>query len=499
MVFKQDVLDADCARLSSKFYGLAADSQLWKRAYYERFVRPRAARIRGTPYAHLSYSSKLSNWLDDENLVKRGTATNWKRQYKLRHNWTRGSCNVSHIQVAEERPVPPLLVVLHDGIVYTSDSISGLKAWSSKSEKKQLAAARHKAQIPPTSLVVDTSESDSSVHRLVVGFKNGSFTIYSYSKVLNAFEVEYEHQPSSNGMLLGLACHFPFLITMTATQIFSIYKLSKSKDNNKLAPPLLLHSLRSQTVWSPVSLSVRPTSSKTVLATIAYCIPTILNWAVGVQELRLDLNSGELLTSRMATSPSGAGITLGSTLSPPSNSSPPTRSSSPFPATGAFSAAAPGFSKPTSLSYTHPYLLLSHPDNTLTTFLVTSTADVLNVSVGTRLWGHTSSVSGVHVEGRGKAVSVTERGEEMRIWELEGSAGRRRAMYPNGNERGWASSVKVTPGRRKKKAIDHEANGRPDDEEDGVIRGWVGFDDDSVVILKERVAGTQDLLVYDFS
>jgi hypothetical protein len=470
-------------RLSHRLYGIAADSQLWRKAYYERFVRPRTARIRATPYSYQSYSSKLSNWLDEENLIKRGRDTNWKWQYKLRHNWSRGTCNVSEIQVAEARRSPPLLVKLHDGVVYTSDSISGLKAWGSKKEKKLLASIKHKDTVPPMSLAIDTSEGEASLHRILVGYKDGSFTIYSFFKSLNKFHIQYEHQPSSNDMLLGIACHFPFLLTLSASQVLSVYKLSHSNSTPGLDPPLLLDSLHSQTIWSPFSLSIRPTSTNTIIATIAYSIPTILNWAVGIQELRLHSETGIVLTSRMATSPSGSGLTLGSTLL--ATSSPSTRSSSPFPTLGTAS-----FSKPTSLSYTHPYLLLSHPDNTLTTFLVTSTADALTVSLGTRLWGHTSSVSAAHVECRGKAVSVTERGEEMRIWELEGSAGRRPGIVPRkGSDVNPTSSVRITAEKR---------IGQDEDEE-GLIRGWVGFDEENVIVLKERAIGGQDLLVYNFS
>jgi hypothetical protein len=190
--------------------------------------------------------------------------------------------------------------------------------------------------------------------------------------------------------------------------------------------------------------------------------------------MRLDLK-GELLDSRLATSTSDAS-TLAATLSP---STPTMRSASPI----SFTAASPAYSKPTSLSYTHPYLLLSHPDNTLTLYLVTSNGHTLSISPGTRLWGHTSSVSGAHVEGRGKAVSVSLRGEELRIWELEGSTSRRRTVGG-----GW--SVKVQP-----KAVFEET----ESEDEGVMRGWVGFDDERVVVLKERTLGRQNLVVYDFT
>ncbi|KAI4194573.1 MAG: hypothetical protein LQ346_003650 [Caloplaca aetnensis] len=64
-----------CERLSRRLKALASDSQLWKSAYYERFVRPRAVRIpglreAGTMNKSLLYSSKLSKWLEDGRLAQ---------------------------------------------------------------------------------------------------------------------------------------------------------------------------------------------------------------------------------------------------------------------------------------------------------------------------------------------------------------------------------------------------------------------------------------------
>jgi len=122
-------------RLSQRFYTLAGDPQLWKSAYYQRFVRPRASRIpgirdQGVTSGSLFYSSRISKWLEDEHLVRKGMETDWKRQYKLRHNWSRGSCDVKEIQIAERPSLPPMLVRLHDDIVITADDVHGLRAWN---------------------------------------------------------------------------------------------------------------------------------------------------------------------------------------------------------------------------------------------------------------------------------------------------------------------------------------------------------------------------------
>jgi hypothetical protein len=156
------------------------------------------------------------------------------------------------------------------------------------------------------------------------------------------------------------------------------------------------------------------------------------------------------------------------------------------------------------LSYSHPYLLLSHPDNTLTLYMVTSTDRSLSISSGSRLWGHTSSVSGAHVGGRGKAVSVSARGDELRIWELEGTTRRRvasselsvRIQSPQKAAQSLASLSNAIARRGDGSGL---ALGSRSIDEMSVVRGWVGFDEENVVILREREAGSQALIVYDFT
>jgi hypothetical protein len=411
--------------------------------------------------------------------VWREHETNWKRQYKIQHNWARGVCHIREFQVAQERPVPPLLVKMHDGIIYTADAVTGLRAWSSTKGKRLQGAMPLKDDQPPTSMTVDVSLEFEDEHRVVLGFKDGSFRIISFSKSSGLFKTIYTHYPTTERMLIGLAYCSPFLLTMTASHALSIYKVFSDSTSQ---PPLLLHSLLSQSSWAPLSLSIRH-ASNIIITTIAYALPTLQYWSVGIQEMRLNNTTGALLSSRTATShPS---LTQG-TQNP-------------------FSTAAPATSAPTSLSYAHPYLLLSHPDNTLSLFLVTSTDATLSIGHGTRLWGHTSAVSGAHVEPRGKAVSVTKRGDELRVWRLEGAPMGRRGVTKRILWSRWrGTSVKVVGKDLDKEAeASEESNDEEEDEEgeglDGLVRGWVGFDEETVVVLKERVVGRQDLVVYDFS
>jgi hypothetical protein len=433
--------------------------------------------------------------LDEENLVKRGKETNWKRQYKLRHNWTRGACNIDEIQVAEQPPLPPLLVRMHEGIVYTVDSAGGLRAWNSKKQRGMLAKAILPTGSPPTAFAIDVNSSSLEGHKIAVGFEDGSFVLYEFDRRKDKLELRYRHPSSTNGMLSAVALCSPYLVTMTALQLLSLYRFDD--DKSALESPRLLHSLRSHTTWPPLSLAIR-SSAQSIIATIAYAIPTFASgWSVGVQEMWLS-PEGALLDSRLATS-----VTETTSLSASLSASPsPSRTLSPLPL---FPAASPGYSKPTSLSYSHPYLLLSHPDNTLTLYLVTSNDRSLSVSGGSRLWGHTSSVSGAHVGGRGKAVSVSARGDELRIWELEGTT--RRKLATSESSVRVQSTRKVTTSiadlssaiARRGDGLGLALESRNNMDEMSIVRGWVGFDEENVVILREKAAGSQALVVYDFT
>ncbi|KAI9836255.1 MAG: hypothetical protein M1819_001592 [Sarea resinae] len=502
-----------CQRISHRFCSIAGDSQLWKSAYYNRFVRPRASRIPGVrgqnaPPDSLSYSSRISKWLDDDDLVRRGTQTNWKRQYKLRHNWARGSCVTTEIQVTESPPIPPLLVRLHGGTVFTIDTGAGLRAWAMKGERKLIASVSLTLDSDsddnvPTSLGVDIKTTDGEDSNVVVGFQNGSFSIFKLQKSSGAFVHQYTHSPSSNGRITAVAFAFPYLLTMTEAQLLSLYRFAVTPEivsEDQLAPPRLLSSLKSHTVWPPLSLSLRP-SQDTIVASIAYAFPTYLSgWSVGVQELRIT-TEGDIAESRLASAvPQGFQAI-------PSSSVPPS-SSSGLRGSEINTGGVP--TKPTSLSYTHPYLLASHPDNTLTLYLVKSTSSRLSISSGSRLWGHTSSVSGAHVGGRGRAVSVSSRGDDLRIWELEGglSFSSTRKRQTNGE-----MSVQIRPEQKddiagsgldlvtaalgQRSVAPGTASCAMD--EMSVSKGWVSFDEENVVVLQERQQGSQALVVYDFT
>ncbi|PIA98993.1 hypothetical protein CB0940_03425 [Cercospora beticola] len=515
---------ATCQRLSRKYQKLAGDGQLWKSHYYNRFVRPRASKLPGLKELgivddSLHFASKASRWLDDDHLVKRGGATDWRRQYKLRHNWAKGSCAVNEIAIAERPSVPPILVQMAEGVIYMVDKDDGLRAWASVGLGSEgFAQMRLRAPSPPTSLAVQQDGAIKDTTRLAIGFEDGSFGIYAFHHSTRRFSSLYTHETSSAGVITATAMSWPYVVTMTATQLLSLYRFrgqrvdqssavspeTEEKHNRVPRPPILLHSLRSQSVWPPLSIQLRQQSTAVTIC-VAYALPTYLSgWTVGLQEVNVSKKGG-LLSSRVASA-------IDQHYRPLAFSSRPMLSHLGLSSSGTTAASNAAelrhiHSKPLTLSYSHPYLLVSHPDNTLTLYVVTSTAESLSISAGSRLWGHTSAVSGVHVASRGKAVSISRRGDEIRLWELEGgfTSSTARKRLANGN-----LSVKVSAGPSASRHVRAHDNVRPvsgtsdcgdgseEADEVAMSRGWIGFDEESVVVLKEYSQG-QALVVYDFT
>lgn len=485
-------------RVSRKLQSIAVDSELWKGLYYDNFIRPRKQRFPGrrSQISASLLSLKPSKWTDEQYLIGESKTTGWKQQYKLRHNWTRGSCDSSEIIVASP-PVPPLMARLHNGIVYTVDSIAGIRAWSYKKEQRLVASlpSSHHGSVQPCSLTVDTSLQADSDPRLSIGYQDGSFQVISFSPGRCAFTTICTHTPASNGALSALAFTWPYLLTATDANLLSLYHVLEVPSSNSAkdpasAPssrsPTLLASLKSHSVWPPLSLALRLHDDQ-ILASVAYSFPTFAaGWSAGIQDIRFSAK-GEVIRSRTASAVDQGFVSLAK----------PRQGMHGSPISSTETTTA---SKPTSLSYSHPYLLVSHADNTLTVYVVTSNATTLSISAGKTLWGHTSSVFGAHIGRRGKAVSVSTRGAEVRIWELEGSASRAGIGKAN-------FGVPITPEKRSSTSSSAGSATSSNlatvlgshSNEPTVTRAWVGFDDESVIVLREHAKGDQALTVYDFT
>jgi hypothetical protein len=108
---------------------------------------------------------------------------------------------------------------------------------------------------------------------------------------------------------------------------------------------------------------------------------------------------------------------------------------------------------------------------------------------------------------RGKAVSVSRLGDELRVWDLEGgmtsSANRRRSRNGELSVRVQPSKVTEDTKEAQDDEVEHDIGLRfaldQTFDDSSVSRGWVGFDEHNVLVLREKSEGSQALVVYDFA
>ncbi|OBR08901.1 F-box domain-containing protein [Colletotrichum higginsianum IMI 349063] len=528
------------APVSRRFYRLSSDSQLWRTLYYHRFVLPRALRIPGfrdgstRERTRINYSARRTLWADGGWGRRCGSeaAVDWKRQYRLRHNWASGNASVEELKVGEassslSEPRKTLVKVV-EGIAITADGVHGLRAWDLKTREPvaQIGLRDGTDETTPTCLAVDDQPFEHKELDVSVGFLDGSFGAWRLDVEDGRFLRRYKHEKSSNGQLAEIAYRHPFVLTATEKFLVSLYHFQspastpsssfsgqhkettaseesetdagsesatlQESDSDieeilyvgaakkrsgraslqaaaSLPAPILLTSLKSHTSGAPLALSIRQMASY-VIASIAYTFSTLEGWSIGIQDLQVRCqgaggqNSSSVVSTRLAfTEPVKAPCSV---------------SSAPLKTPQQSHASAQISDGPKTLCYNHPYILTAMADNTLVLHVCTSNATKLNLSPGIRLWGHTSGIGDAEITARGKAVSVSCRGEEIRVWELEGRvSGKSIAIQPN-----------LTADEP------DETLPRWDDR-----RNWVGFDDEMVIVLKETKDGRESLVVYDFS
>jgi hypothetical protein len=507
--------------VSRRFYALGGDSELWKRQYYTRWVRPRARRLanarRATlPLSRVEYSPRVSTWLDHSHLAGEGNVTNWKRQYRLRHNWARGICRLTEVELPQPSQ-PPMLVELCAGLVFTADESYGLRAWTAKDPQSCVASisladlqtkSRRNCRATPTALTATRCRSLNAVE-IGVGFQDGGFNLYSLDLEAPRLRLRLGHTGSADGTITAMASSSPYLLTVTQHKALSLYEIPiEPPVPEKAEEPRQLASLRADSIVAPISLSLRTTASE-IIASIVYSFFHLgCAWSLGIQELRLD-KSGQQIGSQLATtvdSQYGRKPLQGlSRLGRPHATS----GASPLSSRLRFvptEASIVHQEPPTSISYSHPYLLTSHADNTLTMYLVVSTSGSLFIRSGQRLWGHTSSVSAVQVSDRGKAVSASARGDEIRVWELESAV----SLFGMPKEVKEENSIAITPENRQDRDRDTgamrgtagwkaETGGLRASEAMEQMRKRVGFDEERVLLVREREVGRQLLECYDFT
>jgi WD40 repeat protein len=334
-----------------------------------------------------------------------------------------------------------------------------------------------------------------------VGMANGHFNIFLLNLQTSELNLQSSHA-GCNGSITAMALSSPYLLVVSQHKNLTLYNLrddSRTGEAAETTKPSQLASLKADNIVAPMTLSLR-VSPLDIVATIVYSFFHIgCGWSLGIQELRLG-KDGQQLDSRLTTTvDSQHGVRPLQGLHSKKRRHSTAESDhieSSIPSGPSILHPQP----PTSMSYSHPYLLTSHADNTLTMYLVVSTSENLFVQGGRRLWGHTSSVSAVQVTNRGKAVSVSSRGDEIRIWELEtaiSSLGTRKAFK---EDNGIQLNAGHTSELEQPRTLSQNLN-RADMETNQILsrmQGCIGFDEERVLLLREN-GGTQLLECYDFT
>lgn len=437
-------------------------------------------------------TSKRAKWLADKRFSHSNTSVDWKRQYRIRHNWSRGSARVKESQLVEKVTAPPLLIRLKGDYVFVADATQGLKVCSVTREPGLIDTISLKAS-NPTSLAVDTLDPHLGQTTLSVGYADGSFELYSFLSDEGHFVLRFAHPAASSTARLdktisraagvaiaAIAQAHPFLLTLDKQSLLSVYRLDDAihdRSKETIRPPMLASCMKSHTASTPLCLSLRK-SAQIHVASVAYPLPHWNGvWSVGLQEFRISPD-GVVVESRMATALSDdCQSALQCIVTLPS--------------------LIPASHAVTSLSYSHPYLLTSHENNTLALRLVKSSARELTIGPEQCLWGHTASVSGAHVSDRGKAVSISSLGNDLRVWDLEATLSSE--QQPRGFRNYLSVRVQEQEHRHRRKEESLNPHETLYNHTSNQIEGWISFDEEKVVLLKGQNDGPRALVTYDFT
>ena len=531
------------SRASKHFHNLTGDSQLWRPLFYHRFILPRAHLIPGfrRSAARRNYKIRLAgkqNVWADGGFGRRGCGlvdpsdeslniperVDWRQAYKLRLNWEHGRCAVNELPLHAKSDMmssQQTFARFVEGLAVTVNAYSGLRAWDLRT--RELLVQADLAQFnngklvtnPPTCLAIDDSRLSSGLLDIVVGFEDGTLNIWALNTRDKHLALLRRHREEKVGGLVSVAYSHPYVMTATNTGFILLYTFdypetigtpnrstqppsdvptigtefisTETTPRSRLPQPYLLNSLKSRDTRPARALSFRKVASS-VVASFAWTFDTVEGWCIAVQDLDIRPSGcfkPDIITSRLAIS--SPTPTRKSGLATPEGS--PSRVWWPRNEYNENSETdEEDEDGPVRLCYSHPYLLVTMPDNTLILYLCTATANSLTLSSGSRLFGHTSGISDAIITPAGKAVSVSSRGNEIRLWELEGGTAK--------------GSVEVRP-----------RQSQEDETQDGITqffnlassaevgdrRNWVGFDDEMVIVLKEQDDGAESFMVYDFT
>ncbi|GAA5847214.1 hypothetical protein JCM5353_007795 [Sporobolomyces roseus] len=466
------------SRVSSAWYRLSQDPQLWRFLYLRTYASASTRRqaLSGAPIAR---------------------SRPWKDLYKISTNWRNGTAKSTTVLTntvrkavlaplptdmalpgepeAPRLPLPPttgqgethetlLLQVYQQYFISATQTPSLLPSDPPSitiSQTLPSGPTQHLASIsssrlsdfyssrpdfrPPlsiTELKLDegsTSTSQSTSILLSVFYSTGQFSIFRLyfptpSTPFNSLELytslslsssTYTQSSTSPFDSVSLAkLHYPLLVTCSTSFTLRFYQLSTLEDG-QLGVRETDTPLQSRERWAPVCLGLEKTKSqgthhqdkeksRTFKVSLAYSLPVFPG------NWTVGLQEFTLILPPCAAS-SSVSISVLSALSPPPPSALPTRHYSHHP----FSPSAlPSLSPVTSISYSSPYIVTSLCDNTIRVYtLHRPTPEKLQIRLQETLFGHTARVGSLSIvpvlsrRGECKVVSAGDDGV-TKVWQL---------------------------------------------------------------------------------
>jgi len=188
-----------CQRVSHRWHKISTDPELWKRLYFVRYVKPRLAHLRSRRHI-----ASQEWWMTETTQNESGGRKDWKHLFKVRHNWHKGRCAISEMDISDpvstlenfqiskmgsfwDEPQvsssPPL--VQFDGKIFVSvDKEAGLRAWDitqiEHGERKVVGNRKFRGYEEgwmlgtPSALAMDGDEVNPNI---IVGFESGGAMI----------------------------------------------------------------------------------------------------------------------------------------------------------------------------------------------------------------------------------------------------------------------------------------------------------------------------------
>jgi hypothetical protein len=458
--------------------------------YYEDFVRP--STIPGLTTEDQSYSAKVLSHLQRHSHIWREHSTDWKRQYKIQYNWFRGKCHIRELTVNDDSSPFPLITRLCKRHIYSLEvKTQTIKVWSTTDQRSLGIFKFTDPEALPSAFAINPSRTNVNEHELLVGFANGSFIKLVFDTMRGSFTETYTHEAkASSATITDIAYYAPYVATFSNTRVFSVYRFQGSPIN-----AAKVFSLQSNRQYAQCTVSFRLLNSTLHAAVIfvlfGTCEPII-------QESLINYDTAEVLSSRLATAQH------------------PQRSAGRYPGPTPWRF---NYSKANSISYSYPYIVVPLSDNSVLAYVVKSTATELSLTHLERLIGHTEGVAGAQVESSGKAVSVGRTARDVWIWQLNEMQKDREDLserdellesdaevsdsidnsgFLDGQTTKWARKQREwerLEGDRWSIRIQPQTLRRSG----AKFAGYMGFDDESVVVLKIGHKGEQNVAVYDFS